>query len=793
MLDLSQTKLSKAEWEGVEKRYEEQEMMVINLISKCGEGLARQIPRLPSLGQALNIAGFHNATFDRYLKKQWESIARAAKKLFDFEMTVPTVQEGKMKKSDRIKFGNLRLAASEDTLLEPVSLAILRAALRAKKRNEERWLVSYYTFRYLRRTAFAGANRVLCQLVDALLLTIDRCVEPRNAVVQAVDLLENNHLLHKYAPIALYPHQRELVRAANETSGVAKLILYTAPTGTGKTLTPLGLVGTKAVVYMCAARHVGLALARAAVSAEIAVAFAFGCANEEDVRLHYSAATKYTRDHRTGGIRKVDNTSGKKVQLIVCDMQSYPVAMRYMMKYREAEEIVWYWDEPTMTLDLADHPCHKLIFNNWEANLIPTVVLCSATLPSRDELDPVFQRFELRFQTASLETVAAHDFRKTITLLNKAGEAQTPHSSFSSVEEIKAAAALCLSDPTTLRYVDLHEVVAFIKLAWDRNVCPTPTPFHTLDDVTMEKIKTYYLQVIGSMSDQSLAAITRTLSEQRTPVYESTVFASSSDAHTLTDGPTIFMCDDTAKVGRFLIQQAGVPSAEMKRVGTAIARNEALKAKMKVLEHKLEDLTAKDEAAGRVNKLNDVGRGGEELNTLRKQLDGLRGAISAVALDPKFVPNKPMHLRRYGIDADISSAYCSKLSEDDVMRIMQIDGIEISSKLLVMLGIGVFEKSMPIAYLEMIKDFAVQQKLYLIVASADYTYGTNYQFCHGYVGSGLTKGMSREKIVQAFGRVGRGQCQQTYSLRVRDDSIVRRLFTKEECCPELANLLRLMG
>ena len=35
------------------------------------------------------------------------------------------------------------------------------------------------------------------------------------------------------------------------------------------------------------------------------------------------------------------------------------------------------------------------------------------------------------------------------------------------------------------------------------------------------------------------------------------------------------------------------------------------------------------------------------------------------------------------------------------------------------------------------KKLAQNQKLYLIIASSDYIYGTNYQFCHGYLSKDL--------------------------------------------------------
>ena len=55
----------------------------------------------------------------------------------------------------------------------------------------------------------------------------------------------------------------------------------------------------------------------------------------------------------------------------------------------------------------------------------------------------------------------------------------------------------------------------------------------------------------------------------------------------------------------------------------------------------------------------------------------------------------------------------------------------------------------------------------MIIASSDYIYGTNYQLCHGILGKDL-QNMSQQKIIQAMGRVGRGNIQQEYTLRFRD-------------------------
>ena len=87
---------------------------------------------------------------------------------------------------------------------------------------------------------------------------------------------------------------------------------------------------------------------------------------------------------------------------------------------------------------------------------------------------------------------------------------------------------------------------------------------------------------------------------------------------------------------------------------------------------------------------------------------------------------------------------------------------------------------------------AQEQKLYLIIASDDYIYGTNYQFCHGYISKDLGE-MSQEKLIQAMGRVGRNKIQQSYSIRFRDDELIHKLFHKQKDKPEVRNMALLFN
>jgi hypothetical protein len=117
---------------------------------------------------------------------------------------------------------------------------------------------------------------------------------------------------------------------------------------------------------------------------------------------------------------------------------------------------------------------------------------------------------------------------------------------------------------------------------------------------------------------------------------------------------------------------------------------------------------------------------------------------------------------------------------------MMLKDVDDSWKVLLLMGIGVFTNHPSIAYTEIIKKLANLQKLYMIIASSDYIYGTNYQFCHGYLSKNLS--ITQEKIIQAFGRIGRNNIQQEYTIRLRDDSQISKLFYKDLDKPEVRNM-----
>jgi hypothetical protein len=167
--------------------------------------------------------------------------------------------------------------------------------------------------------------------------------------------------------------------------------------------------------------------------------------------------------------------------------------------------------------------------------------------------------------------------------------------------------------------------------------------------------------------------------------------------------------------------------------------------------------------------------------------------IKRASLDDIFVPNKLAHLKKWAEGLNTENSFTSDIEDEIIISIMLLKDVDDSWKILLLLGIGVFTDHKSSDYTEIMKKLADKQKLYLIIADTDYIYGTNYQFCHGYLSKDLI--LTQEKIIQALGRIGRNNIQQEYSARFRDDSQIKTLFTNfaSESKPEVINMNQLLN
>ena len=871
-MDLKQRKLNKSEWETIEVPVSTSEMNVLNMIIKGYNDVNIKINNNNSIFSYLKIEfteKMEGYLFNKYFKQRVAIIETKLKTQIPGYKNMKIDSDIKLNSIDRLRlerFDDKSLLTKdiyENTLLSNIEKLLENIEVN----NIRMFHYHYFTLYKLIRNNINNLNCHIKKLVDVVLKIFEEQINLSIIIENAVDFIEKNNNILKYDDLTLYEHQKDLITACK--SPKSKLILYMAPTGTGKTLSPIALSEGHKIIFVCAARHVGLALAKSAISVKKKVAFAFGCSCADDVRLHYFAAKVFTKNKRTGGIGKVDNSVGDNVEIMICDIKSYLPAMYYMLAHFNAKNIILYWDEPTITMDYNEHDFHSTIRKNWKKNIIPNIVLSSATLPKLTDLTETMPDFLNTFPEAEIVNIVSHDCKKSIPIINKEGFVVLPHYLNANYNKTKEVADHCENYLTLLRYFDLKEVVDFITFVNSNNYGNSKTlierHFETLNDLNMTTIKRYYVFLLkniiekywgdvyshfkiirkprilenetidtkgnkiiksksvgpgtttsnGNLTSMSGSLLSRMSSVQETNALvkpgTSGVYFTTKDAYTLTDGPTIVISNDIEKISKFCIQQANIPSLVMDEIMKKIEFNNFINEKLFALESEVDII--KDEAEKKIknevknsagshnvsgrNKSNKDNRklnrevpeefiNKGSLTKLTQEINDLRSMIKSATLNDAFIPNRKMHQDKWAQGLDTHNSFTSNVDETIVSDIMALNGVENTWKVLLMMGIGVFINHENITYTEIMKKLADEQKLYMIIASSDYIYGTNYQFCNGFISKDLN--LTQEKIIQAMGRIGRNNIQQTYTVRFRDDEQILKLFTSETEKPEIVNM-----
>ena len=866
---LAQTKLTKKEWEMVEIKVTPDKLEILEMMEQGYANDKITCYKLQSLVSFLKLENTNeidNYIYEQFFKKDVTKLLSLLSSPENITFSHPTKSlKNKVKKSDMIRIThNTTNIISENTyeyiLLQFIEKILVSKGVQRKSKSSSRipddWKFYYFTLYKIQQTFVPNTNKIILLFLSAIFEYLQPSINIVDFVYNAKLFIEKNDNLFRYKHLTLYEHQKKIISACKTYQTSPKLILYIAPTGTGKTLTPILLSSAYKVIYVCAAKHVGLSLAKSAISIHKKIAFAYGCSCPNDVRLHYFSAKEYTRNSKSGGIHKVDNSVGDKVEIIICDVLSYLPAMNYMLRFNESTSIVSYFDEPTIFLDYPSHPSHEIIHKNWSENVIPNVILSSATLPKEEEIPETIRDFRSKFENAVIINIVSYECSKSIPLINKDGYIALPHYDTEELANVKIMANHIIENPTILRYLDIGECVRFIQEFEKTDYCreqedlSLASNIDHLDKVELMNIKLHYLHILKYINQEtwdivmaplllnrglyiqpfikpksigpgssttssshftseplvrlsSISTETPHLHEVKpknipNPVSnEFGIYITTKDAHTLNDGPTIFITNDIEKISQFYIIQSNIPSVVMDDIAGKIDFNSQVLSRIDILEKALDDINSKrlksnTETTKIEKRMNQDSQADQESKTkgvekLTSELNGLSSSLKSIHLPEKYIPNKPSHIHHWIGDTKLNyTPFTSDIDEEIVERIMKLTISQIW-KLLLLMGIGVFSnKHSSDEYTEIIKMLADNQQLYLIIASSDYIYGTNYQFCNCYISKNMV--LTQEKVIQAIGRVGRNNLQQNYSIRFRSNEHIQKLFNPEGVKQEAINM-----
>ena len=789
IMDYRQRKLTKHEWEAIEVPIHKDEKEILHLIYNGYENVDYKYNNSKSLLGFMKLSKdkkqinkFHIYLYISY----FENIIKNIIKSYDLSIKIKVSKDKiGLKSADKIRINNTQEKIDElkKEIYEFILIDECKKYLKTSK------TIHFYNLTQLMRNTIVSLNIYVEEFINKFIEIFEVNINREKLIEDSYKYIEKNKVLNKNTDKKLYNHQKELFTLCKEKRN--KLILYEAPTGTGKTMSPIGLAKDNKVIFVCAAKHVGLQLARACVSMHIPIGIAFGCKDAGDVRLHYFAAKEYTKNYKSGGIFHVDHSIGDKVQVIISDVISYLPSMYYMSAFTEnLNDIITYWDEPTISLDYEKHELHSIVSNIWKENNIPNMVLSSATLPKEHDIKNTLESFNNKFNNPLITSITSYECKKSIPIINLDGYYVLPHTIYQNYNELMKCINHCKDMKTVLRYMDLKSICKFITHINKKYELPEELTiknyFKHFEKVDSVNIKVYYLELFEHLSE-SWDKIYNYFKEHNKQVHSSNVYVTTKDAHTLTYGPTLFLTNNVEKIAKFCYQSSNIPKTQLESIISNIEYNDKIKNSISKLNKQLsnkEDASKEDPTKTRIKK-----QPGDEL---RKKIETLQNHFKTIELDKKYIPNTHSHMYKE-IGKTLENVFTSDVDSKIVEKIILLDEIDDLWKLLLIMGIGVFTNAHNnVTYLEIMKELAYKQKLYLIIASTDYIYGTNYQFCHEYLSKDL-EDISQEKMIQALGRIGRSNNNQEYSIRLRSNKLIKTLFEKEENKIEVKNMNRLFS
>ena len=116
------------------------------------------------------------------------------------------------------------------------------------------------------------------------------------------------------------------------------------------------------------------------------------------------------------------------------------------------------------------------------------------------------------------------------------------------------------------------------------------------------------------------------------------ILLTTEDAHTLTDGPTIFISEDVTKIGKFYIQQTKIPSKILDGITDDIGTNSHIQKRMNFLMKSLDDTVGKEAEKKEKKESFDP-----EAKKIMQTIKILRADIKMITMEPIYVPNTTQH------------------------------------------------------------------------------------------------------------------------------------------------------
>ena len=806
---LQQTKLTKEEWDKIEQPIQNnKEKHILKLIQEGYNDINIKHDNYICLTQFLKINKlFDGIIFDELLKKT--CIEFNKKNILKIDKIIQYKNTQKISKIDKIKLTNsIRLMNQSNKTNDIIEFIILKELkifskylVKGNYLENKKYSLSLFNLNILYLNYKEKINQILKSILDVIFESHNVQLNYKLILKNISNYIEHNPIFN-YKMDELYQHQKDIFTIFNQEKEKSKFIFYCAPTCSGKTLSPLGLSNEYKVIFVCASKHIGLSLAKSAFFLEKKIGFAFGCNDIDYIRLNYNAINSY-KEHK---YRKIpDHSDGKKVEIMICDILSYESAMLYMTAFHKKENIILFWDEPTIGLDEDNHKLHDIIKKNWTINKIPNVIFSCATLPKQDKIQNIIERFSNKFENVVFKYIDTADQYTNLCIYDKYENIIMPHNYFKDYK--KMIDFLNYQNKKYYKFYNCNECTKFL-LFYDKFIVKDylKDKMNKIEDLNLTYIKEIYVSCLKEIVPESWNQI-QTLYLNTNPFntedsHNIGTEITTKHAKSLTNGPTLYITNNIENICNYFMKLSNIDKTTIQKIEHKIEENSKLS---EIISNKQKDYEDKIEKCKDHENIMTNLRLPPDVLELKREIETLQSKIQSLHIENKYKPNTRDHYNKWNKDKltfEESDVYSGYINDLELKNILQLYDIHAIYKILLLLGIGIFSNNVIYnedkqnvtiennKYIENMKELAENKSLYLILANSDYIYGTNYQFSHCYLGKDMIN-MTQEKIIQCIGRIGRQEKNKHFSFRFRSNEQIDLLYSIPQNDIESENMNKL--
>ena len=217
-MDLKQNKLSKTEWESIEKTVDVEEKKILKMLIAGYDDVNVRYNETMSLNTYIRFDS--SIEMDYFLFKKYfeqpmmQTITKYGKDtpLDNYKCSLSSGKLKKLKSGETIRLNNLenKIQMNRAVIFEFLLIDLFIELVKQVKKKKQKYAFYLYTIIQLKRASITNINAYVMDLINVTIAYVNSFTRTSEIITNAYEFIERNKYLLKYEDRTLFKHQREL-------------------------------------------------------------------------------------------------------------------------------------------------------------------------------------------------------------------------------------------------------------------------------------------------------------------------------------------------------------------------------------------------------------------------------------------------------------------------------------------------------------------------------------------------------------------------------------------------------